>query len=446
MIQENKMNRVLTFWPLVFIGLAFMTMMIIFTTFGIVSQVTEGMVPAAYVIVIVAMMFNVYSYGRMVKVYPYSGSSYAYAQKSIHPNAGFFVGWAIMMDYLLTPMLNYLVASIYLSTFFPNTPPWIWIILFTAIITVVNIFGVNLAKNINYLFVLFQVLVVAIFCILCIKKITGGMGTGTLFSILPFYNPDVPFVAITAGASIMFLAFLGFDTITTFSEETINPEKTIPKAMFAVVLIGGVTFITVSYILQMVYPDFNSYNDVEAAGMEIVMAVAGNAFAAVFLAACLVACFASAMVSHAGVSRFLYAMGRDGVLPKKVFGYISPKFKVPLYNVLIVGLISLLALVASVEIILSFISFGVLIAFTFVNFSVIFHYFFRNGYRGTMKNTFMYLIIPLAGSFINLYLWINLGKSALVLGGSWLIIGLIYLAVITKMFKKSAPEMNMDKI
>src|SRR5699024_6788442 len=225
MNQDQKFNRLLTFWPLVFLGLAFMTSMIVFTTYGIVSQETQGMVPAAYVIVLVAMMFNVYSYGKMVKVYPLSGSAYAYTQQAIHPNAGFLVGWAIMMDYLLTPMLNYLVVAIYLTAAFPKTQMWGWILLFIILITTINAFGIKIAKNVNFLLVSFQLLVVIIFCALSVKQILGGMGTGTLFSALPFFNPDVPFSAVTAGASILFLSFLRFDTITTFSEETVNPEK-----------------------------------------------------------------------------------------------------------------------------------------------------------------------------------------------------------------------------
>lgn len=445
-MKQNSLNRTLTFWPLVFLGLAFMTMMIIFTTYGIVSQVTQGMVPAAYIIVLIAMMFNVYSYGRMVKIFPSSGTAYAYTQKSIHPNAGFFVGWAIMMDYLLTPMLNYLVVGIYLSSAIPSIPVWVWIVLFAVVVTIVNLLGVKLAANINILLVIFQALVVVIFTAISVKQILGGMGTGTLFSSLPFFNPDVPFSAVTAGAAILFLSFLGFDTITTFSEETINPEKTIPRAMFAVVLIGGALFIFISYIIQMVFPDFMSFNDVEAAGFEIVAAVTGTLFTSIFLAGGVTACFASAMVSHAGISRFLYAMGRDGVLPKRFFGYLSPKFKVPLFNVLLVGVISLLALVLSMEFLLAFINFGVLIAFSFVNLSVISHYFIRNKRRGSVKEIILYLILPLIGFCINAWLWSNLEKTALILGGSWLVIGLIYLAYLTKMFRKPTPQMNLESI
>lgn len=445
-MKQNSLNRTLTFWPLVFLGLAFMTMMIIFTTYGIVSQVTQGMVPAAYIIVLIAMMFNVYSYGRMVKIFPSSGTAYAYTQKSIHPNAGFFVGWAIMMDYLLTPMLNYLVVGIYLSSAIPSIPVWVWIVLFAVVVTIVNLLGVKLAANINILLVIFQALVVVIFTAISVKQILGGMGTGTLFSSLPFFNPDVPFSAVTAGAAILFLSFLGFDTITTFSEETINPEKTIPRAMFAVVLIGGALFIFISYIIQMVFPDFMSFNDVEAAGFEIVAAVTGTLFTSIFLAGGVTACFASAMVSHAGISRFLYAMGRDGVLPKRFFGYLSPKFKVPLFNVLLVGVISLLALVLSMEFLLAFINFGVLIAFSFVNLSVISHYFIKNKRRGSVKEIILYLILPLIGFCINAWLWSNLEKTALILGGSWLVIGLIYLAYLTKMFRKPTPQMNLESI
>lgn len=443
-MNQNSLKRTLSFRHLVFLGLAFMTMMIIFTTYGIASQVTQGMVPAAYIIVLVAMLFNVYSYGRMVKVFPSSGTSYAYAQKAIHPNAGFFVGWAIMMDYLLTPMLNYLVVGIFLSAAFPAIPAWVWIILFIIVITTINVFGVKIAANINFLLVIFQFSVVVIFAILCIKQIQGGMGTGTLFSSLPFYNPDVPLSAVTAGAAILFLSFLGFDTITTFSEETINPEKTIPKAMFAVVLIGGSLFIFISYIIQMVFPDFMSFTDVDAAGFEIVSAVTGSLFTSLFLAGYIVACFASATVSHAGISRFLFAMGRDGVLPKRFFGYLSPKFKVPLFNILLVGVISLLALVLSIDILLAFINFGVLVAFSFVNLSVISHYFIRERNRGTVKNTVLYLVIPLIGFCINAWLWTNLEKGALILGGSWLLVGLIYLAYLTKMFRKPTPQMNLE--
>lgn len=443
-MKQNSLNRTLTFWPLVFFGLAFMTMMIIFTTYGIASQVTQGMVPAAYLIVLIAMLFNVYSYGRMVKVFPSSGTSYAYAQKAIHPNAGFFVGWAIMMDYLLTPMLNYLVVGIYLSAAFPGVPAWLWIILFIVAITTINVLGLRIAANINLLLVAFQLLVVAIFAILCIKQIQGGMGTGTLFSSLPFFNPEVPFSAITAGAAILFLSFLGFDTITTFSEETVNPEKTIPKAMFAVVLIGGSMFIALSYIIQNVFPDFMSFTDVDAAGFEVVTAVTGNLFTSVFLAGYIIACFASAMVSHAGISRFLYAMGRDGVLPKRFFGYLSPKTRVPLFNIILVGFISLLALLMSMEILLAFINFGVLVAFAFVNLSVISHYFIRKQRRNSVKEFILYLILPLIGFCINAWLWTNLEKSALLLGGSWLLVGLIYLAYLTKMFRKPTPQMNLE--
>lgn len=443
--MANQLNRTLTFGKLVFLGLAFMTMMIVFTTYGIVSQRTQGMVAASYVIVLIAMLFNVYSYGKMVKIYPLAGSAYAFAQKSIHPAAGFFVGWSIMMDYLLTPMLNYLVVGVYLYAAFPVVPIWAWIILFICIITLINIMGVTITANINFLLVGFQVLVIVIFIALSVKSIIEEAGTGTLFSSLPFNNPDVPFSDVTAGAAILFLSFLGFDTITTFSEETINPTKTLPKAMFAIVLIGGGSFIFLSYIIQQVHPDFLNFNDLDAAGFEVVAAVTGNIFTSVFLAGYVVACFASALVSHAGVSRFLFAMGRDGVFSKKIFGYVSPKLQVPIFNILIVSGISLLALVAHVDIILAFINFGVLVAFMFVNLSVIFHYYIKDKTKKTLKKTFLFLLIPIIGLTINFWLWTNLGTETLMIGGIWLTIGVIYLAFLTKMFRKPIPVVNLEE-
>src|SRR5699024_3707102 len=351
-----------------------------------------------------------------------------------------------MMDYLLTPMLNYLVVGVYLSTAFPIVPIWAWIIFFIIIITLINILGVTLTANINLILVGFQVLVIVIFVALSIKSILEGEGTGNLFSSLPFFNSEVPFSDVTAGAAILFLSFLGFDTITTFSEETVNPTKTIPKAMFAIVLIGGSSFIFLSYIIQQVHPDFLNFNDLDAAGFEVVAAVTGNIFTAVFLAGYVVACFASALVSHAGVSRFLFAMGRDGVFPKKIFGYISPKFQVPIFNILIVSGISLLALVAHVDIILAFINFGVLVAFMFVNLSVIAHYYIKDRTRKSPKKIFLYLILPTIGIAINFWLWTNLGANTLLIGGIWVSAGLIYLAILTRFFRNPIPVVNIDEL
>lgn len=442
--QVPQFRRTLTLLPLVVLGLAYMAPMTVFSTYGVAAQTTHGMIPAAYMIALVAMLFTAYSYGKMVKAYPSAGSAYTYTQKTINPQLGFLVGWAVLMDYLFLPMINFLLSGIFLSAAFPTIPSWIWIISFIVVITAINILGIRMTARINGVLVLFQLVVTIIFVVLAMKGITNGMGLGTLFSSLPFYNPDVPFSLVMAGASILCLSFLGFDAVTTLSEETVNPKQTVPKAIFLVAFIGGALFTFVSYITQVVYPDFQSFKVVDSAAFEIAEHIGGTLFGSLFLAGMITSTIASGMSSHASAARLLFAMGRESVLPKKVFGYVHPTFKTPSRNILIIGIFSLSALAVDLATAASFINFGALVAFTFVNLSVIFHYFIHKKLRG-LKGTFLYIVLPLIGAGFTIWLWTNLDRHSIILGSIWVAAGIGFLLYLTKFFTKQPPEFHFDE-
>ncbi|MDG8176316.1 amino acid permease, partial [Streptococcus pneumoniae] len=82
----------------------------------------------SYIIALIAILFTSISYGHMIRRYPSSGSAYTYAQKSIHPNVGFMVGWSSWLDYLLSPMVNIILAVIYLEALFPDVNHWVWVV------------------------------------------------------------------------------------------------------------------------------------------------------------------------------------------------------------------------------------------------------------------------------------------------------------------------------
>ncbi|MED0758809.1 APC family permease [Aneurinibacillus thermoaerophilus] len=443
--QAPHFRRTLTLFPLVILGLAYMAPMTVFSTYGVAAQTTHGMVPAAYIVALLAMLFTAYSYGKMVKAYPVAGSAYTYTQKTISPHLGFLVGWSVLMDYLFLPMINFLLSGIFLSAAFPSVPSWIWIILFIAMITGINILGIRMTAKVNGVLVLFQFLVTVIFVALAVKGITNGMGLGTLFSVLPFYNQDVSFSFVLAGASILCLSFLGFDAVTTLSEETIEPKKTVPRAIFLVTFIGGALFTFVSYITQVVYPDFTSFKVVDSAAFEIAQYIGGALFASLFLAGMITSTIASGMSSHASAARLLFAMGREGVLPEKLFGYVHPKYKTPSRNIFLISLFSLSALVVDLATAASFINFGALVAFTFVNLSVIFHYYIRNKQRG-IKGAFLYVLLPLIGSGFTIWLWTNLDKHSIMLGSAWIIAGIVYLLYLTKFFTKKPPQLHFEEV
>jgi putrescine importer len=207
-----------------------------------------------------------------------------------------------------------------------------------------------------------------------------------------------------------------------------------------VTFVGGVVFIVVSHLAYNAWPDYMSFKDPESGSMEIIKLVGGNFLVTMFLIG-QIGCFGSAMAAQASGARVLYAMGRDGQLLKKFFGYLHPKFKTPVYNIMLIGVISLTALFVSLTLASSFINFGAYLAFIFVNLSVIAHYYIRNKKR-SFKGTILYLILPLLGAITCTILLIKLDVHSLLLGGVWLIFGVIYLIFLTKGFRKGLPEIR----
>ncbi|MFP3668067.1 APC family permease [Priestia sp. SIMBA_032] len=445
-MKQVELKRSLKLWSIVFLGVGYMTPMVVFDTFGIVAQKTNGHVPTAYILALVAMLFTAISYGKMVKVYPVAGSAYTYTQKTINSNLGFLVGWSSLLDYLFLPMINAVLTKIYLSALFPSIPSWLFVLGFVGIVTVINLFSVNVTANFNNLLVTFQMLVIIIFVILVITGLNHGEGTGRILSIQPFFQSDMQLTSLISGATILCFSFLGFDAVTTLAEETANPTATIPRAIFLTALVGGILFIGASYFTQSYFPDISRFSDVEATSPEIALYVGGKLFQAFFLAGTVTGTLASGLSSHASVSRLLYVMGRDNVLPRRFFGYIHPRWNTPFLNVLFVGAISLSAIFFNLLTATSLINFGALIAFTFVNVCVIVHYVIRKKKHKTIWGFINYLLLPGIGGGTVVVLWINLSTDSLILGIIWAAIGLVYLTYLTKLFTCRPPQFQFEEV
>jgi putrescine importer len=433
-----KLKRSLGVTPIVFLGLAYMSPFAVFDTFGVVSDVTGGHVPASYILITIAILFTALSYGKMVKIYPDAGSAYTYTKKTISPQLGFLVGWSALLDYLFLPMINAVLAGIYLSAGFPGVPSWVWVVGLIVVITVMNIAGIKIAVSANTIFVLFQLLVAIIFVILTIRSIlTGGGGTG--FDWLPFYSHDMKLNLLFSGASILALAFLGFDAVTTLAEETIAPEKNIPKGIFLIALIGGIFFIGVTFFMQYLYPDVSVLKNIDGASPEIAKHIGGMLFQSIFTSGALISVLASGLAAQTSASRLLFAMGRDGILPKKWFGAIHPKSNTPVFNIIFIGVLSLSALFLDLVTATSMINFGAFTAFSFVNLSVI-AFYYKNKHTLKPISLISFVIFPVIGLAFLIYLWLSLDRLAIIFGLSWFAIGLIYLIWITKGFRIKPPE------
>ncbi|MEJ3658023.1 APC family permease [Actinomycetes bacterium KLBMP 9759] len=432
------LTRTLRLPSLVLLGLAYMTPLIVLGIFGVVAEATGGASAAAYLLALVAMIFTAASYGRMAAAYPVAGSAYSYVRRTIDSRVGFLVGWAVLLDYVFLPMVIWLIGGAYLQAQFPAVPGWVWIIGFIAITTVLNVFGIKAADRANYLLMAFQLLVILSFVGLSIGTVITGEGVGGLFSSSPFANPTSTFAGVTAGAAIAAYSFLGFDAVTTFTEETIEPRTTVPRAILLVALIGGLVFVLVAYTTQLVHPG-GVFDDSSSAALDIALVIGGNLFGAFFIAGLVIAQFASGLAAQAAAGRLLYAMGRDGALPRGVFGRLSRRYRSPIVGLVVVGAIGLAALFLDVATSTSFINFGAFVAFTMVNVSVIVH-FGRERQRGVRLNPVPYMVLPAIGALISAYLLTRLDRHAIVLGLVWLVVGVVVLGIVTRGFRGLAPE------
>ena len=447
-----KLQKTLGLWHIIIIGLAYIQPMTLFDTFGLVSEESHYHVPTSYIIALVAILFTSISYGHMIRRYPSSGSAYTYAQKSIHPNVGFMVGWSSWLDYLLSPMVNIILAVIYLEALFPDVNHWVWVIGLTAFMTAVNLRGAKFVANFNGLIVFVQLGVIAYFTWMVYSLLAGGVNAdGTLinapyqlWSLEPFWNEMTQLGALITGATLLCFSFTGFDSLSSLAEETKDTEKTLPKAIFLTALIAGIIFIISTYFMQIYFPnDPKTYfEDVAATQPDILQAVGGVAFKTVVLYFAIVTVMASGISAHAGVSRLMYVMGRDGVINKKIFGHISPKSFTPSYNILIVGAVALTAGFMDLDIVISMISFGALTAFTFVNLSVISRYALRDGRTKNFKDILSFVIIPMLGFLSIFAMWLEIEETALKYGLWWAMFGILYLGYKTKGFKHPAPQHN----
>ncbi|WP_313589865.1 APC family permease [Pantoea septica] len=442
--QRAHLKKSLTLLPVVMIGLAYMQPMTLFDTFGIVSGLTSGHVATAYAFALIAILFTAVSYGKLVRRFPSAGSAYTYAQKAISPHVGFMVGWSSLLDYLFMPMINILLAKNYFEALVPGIPSWIFVVLLVAFMTVSNLRGIKTVANFNSVIVVLQVVVMIGITGMVIYGVAHGEGAGTLTSSQPFWSPDAHVVPMITGATILCFSFLGFDGISSLSEETKDAERTIPRAIFLTALIGGLIFIVASYFLQLYFPDISRFKDPDSSQPEIMLYVAGHVLQFGILIFSVVTVLASGMAAHAGVSRLMYVMGRDGVFPERFFGYIHPKWRTPSLNVLLVGAVALMAIRFDLVTATALVNFGALVAFTFVNLSVIAQFWIREKRNRTLRDHINYLVLPVLGALTVGALWINLEESSMVLGLIWAAVGIVYLAFVTRSFRNPVPQYSEE--
>ena len=407
--------------------------------YGVVSNAARGHVVTTILIAMVAMLFTAVSYGRMARVYPSAGSAYTYVGKEIHPLAGYVVGWSMLMDYMLNPIICAIWCSAAAQNILPQIPYAAWALAFVLVFTGLNLFGVQTSSRVNALLALGMSIVVVVFIADAIRYIALAARPVGGQWLLPFYDPATFAPGrLFHGASIAVLTYIGFDGISTMSEEVENPRRNILLAtVFTCFAIGVLSAIEV-YLAQLVWPGRTPFpaSMVNTAFVQVALRVGGNFLFQLLNATLLIANMGSGIAAQFGAARLLYGMGRADALPRRFFGVVSPKTRIPRNNVLLLGAVTLLGtFLLTFERGAELLNFGAFIAFIGVNAAALIHYKFRSQEKVALP-----ALAPLCGILICTFIWLNLNRDAKLLGAAWIAVGLLLYFVMRKRTAGAALE------
>jgi amino acid transporter len=438
--EPIKLRRVLGLWDLIIIGIVIIQPIAPMGIYGVISNDARGHVVTTILIAMVAMLFTAISYGKMARAYPSAGSAYTYVGQELNPALGYVTGWAIVMDYILNPLICTIICSQLTQNILPFLPYWVLVIFYAGAFTLLNIRGIKTSARINDVMAAGMSIVVLIFFAFVIHFLWSMHEYGPGFFTHPFYNPATfSFKNVFHGTSVAVLTYIGFDAISTFSEEVENPRRNIMLATVLVCLITGVLASLEVYAAQLVWQDKPFPDDKITSAFPFVAQTAGGYFLFQLLNfTILIANIGSGMGSQLGAARLLYGMGRSDGIPKKFFGAVDPKFHVPRNNVIFVGVIALIgSFIITYDQGADLLNFGALLAFMGVNIAALTRYFIRAERKNVLN-----LISPLLGFLICGFIWTHLSGPALKLGAIWMAIGLTYGAIKTRGFQ--ANLVNFD--
>jgi amino acid transporter len=420
------LKRSLRFWDLILYGIILIQPTAPMPVFGVIYQEARGHVVTAILCALVAMLFTSISYGRMARVYPQGGSAFLYVSRELSPSLGYITGWCMAMDYILNPLICTIWCGKAAQNFLPEIPYPIWAIFFAALFTILNLRGVETSARINAMMaaalgVVILLVVVSILRYLFLLPHQAGS-----FYTTPFYDPRTfSSTALFRGTSIAVLTYIGFDGISTLTDEAKDPARNVPRAIVATCLITGILASIEVYLGQLVWPRGQAFPDIDTAYVSVAGRAGGALMFTIVNASLLLATIGSGMASQLGAGRLLLAMGRDGAIPARFFGEVHPKNRIPRNNILLIGAICLIgALAFSYQLGTELLNYGALLAFMGVNIAA-----GLNAWRSTRLKRSLPVLSAVAGFAVCLFLWCNLGRLAWIVGTAWGVVGLLCYAL-----------------
>ena len=443
---QPHLKRVLSVWHLVYYGIILTSPIAAVPLFGEAQVLSRGHTVTTLLLAMIAMSVTAVSFGRMAHVYPSSGSVYSYISKTLNPHVGFILGWAMFLEYLFQPIQNSLYAVLAIHRMVPQVPFALLAALTVGFITLLTTQGIKFNARTNEVLLGFMLLVTGIFLVQAFRYVVLHQTLGGLLSLQPIYNPATfNLRALAAGTSFAALVFIGFDGVSILAEEVKNPKRNILLASVLVCVFTGLFSGIQVYLAQLVWPSHSNLANPETAFMDVARIAGGPLLFTAYGVVLLVSSMACGLAGHVGAARLLYSMGRDDVIPRKLFGYLSPKTGSPIFNEWIVGVLAYIAvLTIPWERAAEIVTFGALLAFTAVNLVAMLHFWYSPT-AAAGRNFFTDAFIPAFGAVFCFVLLLGLQPWTKYAGLIWLAVGLIYASYRTRMFTLRPKLFNFNE-
>ncbi|MEU9845913.1 amino acid permease [Streptomyces sp. NPDC047985] len=429
-LEGHGLKRTMGLFQLVCFGVGAVVGTGIFV--GLSDSVAEAgpAVVLSFVLAAITCVFTAFSFAELGSAIPVSGSSYSFAYATFGERVAFLVGWCLLLEYGVSvsavavgwsQYVNELLDSLFgaqLPAALSAGPgdgglinlPAVMVIMMAAVLLVR---GVRESAGATAAMAVLKIGVLALFCAIAFTAFQHGNLT--------------PFVAhgaggITAGASLAFFSYIGFDAITTAGEEVRNPRRNIPIAIM--VCIGLVTLLYCAVALAAIGAlGPQDVADKPAALSIVVDQVTGSAVGGAVIAFGAVVAIASVVLAVMyGQTRILMSMSRDGLMPR-VFERVSPRTSTPVANTWIVALVfAVLAAFSSLDVVVNLTTIGTLGTMVVVNLAVIVLRRRNPEVRGSFRVP-LYPLSPLLGAGFCLYLMYGTGWATWVQFAVFLLVG-----------------------
>lgn len=445
--EVPHLRRVLKLRDLIFYGIVLISPIGGVPLFGVAQELSRGHAVTTILIAGIAMMLTAFSYGRMATAYPSAGSAYTYVGRGLNAHLGFLAGWAMSLDYLVLPIVAVLQASLAMVRLIPQVPYPVWVAIFVGGMTLLNLRGIRSTARANISLLVCMFIVIGLFVVLATRYLLHTAGWQGLFSLHPFYDkPTFDLRSIATATSFAALTYIGFDGVTTLAEDVENPRRNVLLATVFVCLFTAAFSCFEVYLAQLVWPHYSTFPNIETAFMDVTRQVGGPILFHAVGITVILSSFGGMLAAQVAAARVLFGMGRDSVLPRRLFAHLDPKRSNPSYNICLVGVLAVAgSLLLSFEHAAELLNFGAFLAFMGVNLASLRHYYFlqRNtGKRSLVRDA----LVPALGFLFCLGIWLNLPRLAKVVGGVWLLAGITYDAIRTRGFRSRPATLDFDDV